>query len=82
MLEADCEQIPDLRFEIQILIADPQHVACRLSFDVTPKGDFLDLPVNGQRVAFCENVIYVFRDGKIQEVWSVIDKAAIEAQLR
>ena len=82
MLEADYEQIPDLRFEIQILIADPQHVACRLRFDVTPHGDFLGLSVNGQRVTFCENVIYAFRDGKIQEVWSVIDKAAIEAQLR
>lgn len=30
MLETDYEQIPDLRFEIQTLIADPQHVACRL----------------------------------------------------
>ncbi|ANF58724.1 ester cyclase [Halotalea alkalilenta] len=82
MLETDYERIPDLRFEIQILIADPQHVACRLRFDVTPQGDFLGLSVNGQSVTFCENVIYAFRDGKIQEVWSVIDKAAIEAQLR
>ncbi|WP_336605525.1 ester cyclase [Chromohalobacter canadensis] len=28
---------------------------------------------------FAENVFYEFRDEKIVQVWSVIDKAAIEA---
>jgi predicted ester cyclase len=37
--------------------------------------------VNGKRVNFAENVFYQFRDERIAEVWSVIDKAAIEAQL-
>ncbi len=40
MLERDCEQIPDLYFQIEILIADRNRVAARLRFDVTPKGDF------------------------------------------
>ncbi|WP_020187166.1 ester cyclase [Methylopila sp. 73B] len=82
MLEADYERIPDLHFSIQILVVDPPLVASRLDFDVTPKGKFLDLPVHGRRVRFCENVFYRFRDQRILEVWSVIDKAAIEAQLR
>ena len=56
-------------------------LACRLLFDVTPRGTFLGLPVNGRRVRFAENVFYEFREGKIQEVWSVLDKLAIEAQL-
>jgi predicted ester cyclase len=79
---ADYVALVPAAFESQSLIADSLHVACRLRFDVTPQGDFLGLSVNGRRVTFCENVIYAFRDGKIQEVWSVIDKAAIEAQLR
>jgi len=37
--------------------------------------------VNGRRVVFTENVFYRFRDERIAEVLSVIDKAAIEAQL-
>ena len=82
MLERDYRQIPDLRFEIEMLIADPPYIASRLRFDVTPKADFLDLPVNGRRVSFCENVFYAFRDRRIHQVWSVIDKTAIEAQLR
>jgi predicted ester cyclase len=81
MLEQDVRQIPDLRFNIALLIADPPMIAARLAFDCTPKGEFLGLPVNGRRIAFTENVFYAFRDGKIAEVWSVIDKAAIEAQL-
>ncbi|HEY8916070.1 MAG TPA: ester cyclase [Chitinophaga sp.] len=41
----------------------------------------MGLPVNGRNIVFTENVFYRFQDRKIKEVWSVIDKAAIEAQL-
>jgi predicted ester cyclase len=81
MLERDFAEIPDLKFNIELLICDPPHVASRLRFDCRPKGLFLDLPVNGRRVNFAENVFYQFRDERIAEVWSAIDKAAIEAQL-
>lgn len=81
MLEQDFSDIPDLAFNIQILVADADHVASRLSFDCSPKGNFLGLAVNGKKVSFAENVIYQFLDGKIVQVWSVIDKTAIEAQL-
>ena len=80
MLEQDFREIPDLRFNIELLISDPPHVAARLNFDCTPSGTFLGLAVNGKRISFSENVFYAFRDGKIHQVWSVIDKAAIEAQ--
>jgi len=82
MLEDDFEKIPDLYFDIQILVAEPPHIAARLWFDVTPTGQFLGIPVNGRKVSFAENVFYDFREGRIYAVWSVIDKAAIEEQLR
>ncbi|MCP3371314.1 ester cyclase [Bradyrhizobium cajani] len=81
MLERDFREIPDLHFNIALLICDPPRIASRLAFDCTPSGYFLGLDVNGRRVSFCENVFYDFHDGKIRRVWSVIDKAAIEAQL-
>jgi predicted ester cyclase len=81
MLEKDFSDIPDLRFDVDLLVCDPPHIASRLKFDCTPKGRFLGLDVNGRRVAFTENVFYEFRGGKIWQVWSVVDKAAIEAQL-
>jgi predicted ester cyclase len=81
MLKKDFCEIPDLYFEVQLLICDPPYIAGRLGFDCTPKGNFLGLPVNGKRVSFTENVFYEFRRGKIEKVWSVIDKTAIESQL-
>jgi steroid delta-isomerase-like uncharacterized protein len=81
MLERDFQQIPDLHFKIELMIAEPPYVGSRLRFECTPKALFLGLPVNGKRVSFAENVFYQFRSGKIEQVWSVIDKAAIEAQL-
>ena len=81
MLEQDFRDIPDLRFNIDLLISEPPRIASRLKFDCTPIGTFLGLAVNGRRVSFCENVFYEFDDGKIRQVWSIVDKAAIEAQI-
>jgi predicted ester cyclase len=81
MLERDFCEIPDLHFDVQLLISDPPYIASRLVFDCTPRGKFLGLDVNGKRVSFAENVFYEFRREKIWRVWSVIDKEAIEAQL-
>jgi predicted ester cyclase len=82
MLEGDHRAIPGLYFGLRLLIADPPHIASRLYFDCTPAGVLFGLPVNGKRVCFTENVFYEFREDKIWNVWSVIDKAAIEAQLQ
>jgi predicted ester cyclase len=81
MLEADFRAIPDLVFNIELLLAEPPRLASRLLFDCTPRGELFGLPVNGRRVRFAENVFYEWRDGRIHTVWSVIDKSAIAAQL-
>lgn len=81
MLERDFHEIPDLHFDIQLLISEPPRIASRLAFNCTPKAKFLGLDINGRRVSFTENVFYEFREGKIWQVWSIVDKAAIEAQL-
>ena len=81
MLERDCEEIPDLHFDVRMLIADPPYIASRICFDCTPKGRFFGLDINGRKISFAENVIYQVVRKRIVQVWSVIDKAAIEAQL-
>lgn len=81
MLERDFAAIPDLRFQIRLLVAEPPRVASRLWFDCTPKGELFGLPVDGRRVRFAENVFYTFRERRIAEVWSVIDTAAVAAQI-
>ncbi|MDU4694456.1 MAG: ester cyclase [Paenibacillus sp.] len=81
MLEGNYRDIPDLYFNIHTLVCEPPYISSHLRFDVTPKGQFMGLPVDGRSVLFYENVIYKYEDGKIKQVWSVIDKAAIEAQI-
>jgi predicted ester cyclase len=81
MLEQDFREIPDLRFRIDLLVCEPPTVAARLQFDCHPAGSFLGLAIDGRRVRFAENVFYGFEGGKIRTVWSIVDKAAIEAQL-
>ncbi len=81
MLVKDLAEIPDLYFDIGMLICDPPRIASRLNFDCSPKAKFLGLKVDGRRVSFAENVFYELRGDRIWQVWSVIDKAAIEAQL-
>lgn len=81
MLEKDFHEIPDLYFNIRLLISDPPRIAARLGFDCTPNGKFLGLDLNGEKISFAENVFYELQGGKIEKVWSVIDKAAIEAQI-
>jgi predicted ester cyclase len=81
MLRQDFEDIPDLRFNIELLANSPPLIAARLAFRCSPKGTFLGVGVNGRMVSFAENVFYEFRSAKIASVWSVIDKVAIEAQV-
>lgn len=81
MLENDFRAIPDLQFVIDLLMADPPRIAARLCFDCTPVGELFGFAVNGQRVSFTENVFYEFSDGRIRNVYSVIDKATVQAQL-
>lgn len=81
MLEQDFTDIPDLRFNVELLVVDPPCVASRLCFRCTPRARFMHLDVDGVAVSFAEHVFYEFTNGKIARVWSVIDKASIEAQL-
>ncbi|MEH3024340.1 MAG: ester cyclase [Pseudomonas oryzihabitans] len=80
MLEGDHAAIPDLHFVARLLVIESPWLAAQLDFDCTPKGELFGLAVNGRRVRFSEHVFYRFVDGRIREVRSLIDLAAIEAQ--
>ncbi len=81
ILRGNYQDIPDLRFTIDTLVADRKTVGSRLRFDCRPAAIFLGVPVNGRRVIFHENVFYYYQDGKISTVWSVIDPTEITRQL-
>jgi predicted ester cyclase len=82
LIAADITAIPDLFFDAHIIVASGDQVACRLLFDCTPQHEFLGFSPNGERLSFAEHVSYHYRDGRIAAVSSLIDRSAIEAQLR
>lgn len=81
MLEGDHAAIPDLHFAARLLVVEAPWLAAQLDFDCTPRGELFGLAVNGRRVRFSEHVFYRFENGRIREMRSVIDSAAIAAQL-
>ena len=72
---------PDIYFDVTILVADETHIAARINFHCTPLETFLGCKPTGKSVAFAEHVFYQLRDGKICQVWSLIDVPAVQHQL-
>jgi len=81
LIAAGIEAIPDLFFQVDLLVVRGEQVACRLTFDCTPQREFLGLQPTGASVSFSEHVFYRFTDGRIARVWSLIDRAGLAAQL-
>lgn len=80
-LADDVRAIPDLHYDIELLVVDRDHVGSRLRFDCTPQGEFLGVDAGGRRVSFTEHVFYRFRAERIEHVWSLIDTDEIRRQL-
>ena len=81
LIAADVEAIPDLRYTIDLLVSGDDTIAARLWFDCTPVRSFAGIAPTGGHAQFAEHVFYRFRDGRIAQVWSLIDTPAIRAQL-
>jgi predicted ester cyclase len=77
----DVAAIPDLYFDVHLLVAHDQTVGCRIFFRCTPQHEWQGWHPDGQTISFAEHVFYRFRDGKIEEVWSLLDRDAIAEQL-
>ncbi|KAF3081314.1 hypothetical protein TWF569_002253 [Orbilia oligospora] len=76
---------PDLKFHIDILVADDagdeQMVSARLLIKGTPEKEFLGFRPTGKSVEFVEHVFYRFVEGKIKEVKTVIDIEGLRDQM-
>ena len=81
LIADDVATIPDLYFDVRLLVVNGNRVAARIVFNCTPQRTFRGLEPTGKKVSFAEHVFYRFRGGKIAEVWSLLDQPATEAQL-
>jgi steroid delta-isomerase-like uncharacterized protein len=72
---------PDLRHQIELILAEDDLVAARQRWTGTHEGEFLGLEASGRRVEFTSTAVLRVRDGLIAQAWDEIDAAAILRQL-
>jgi uncharacterized protein YhfF/ketosteroid isomerase-like protein len=73
---------PDLRTDIEDLIAERDRVVARLSFHGTHRGEFRGIAPSGRTVRFTAIRVYRIADGKIVESWANQDALGLLNQLQ
>lgn len=72
---------PDLRFEIEDLVADGDRVASRMTASGTHTGAYMGVPATGRKVHCSVFGIARVRDGKLVEHWGVTDELHLMEQI-
>jgi steroid delta-isomerase-like uncharacterized protein len=72
---------PDLRADIEDILADRDKVAVRVRFRGTHAGEFLGFPATGRTVEYVSHEFYRIADGLIAEEWICSDMATLFRQL-
>ncbi|OAA69803.1 Polyketide cyclase, SnoaL-like protein [Cordyceps fumosorosea ARSEF 2679] len=81
MIESSFEEISGLHFTIKSLIVneEAQQIAARLGFTGVPIKEFRGIAPTGNAVRFSEHAFYQLEEGRIKQVWSLLDLAAYQA---
>ena len=72
---------PDLRVEIDDVVAEGDRVALRLTIHGTHQGDFLGIPATGRPVSYISHEFYRVADGLIAEEWICSNTATLFQQI-
>ena len=72
---------PDLKFQVEDLIAEDDRVAARWSMQATHTGPFVGFAASGKPVTQTAIVIYRVRDGKITRAWLQSDRLGVMQQI-
>lgn len=82
LLTAFLGALPDLRAEVEDVIASDDLVVMRLVVTATHRGDLLGIPATGRRVQWNAVDIYRVTDGgRISEEWACDDMATFGSEL-
>lgn len=72
---------PDMRMEVEDLIAEGDKVVARISMTATQQGEFMGVPPSGRSVDVQIIDVMRIRDGQAREHWGIIDGMALMQQL-
>lgn len=73
---------PDIRIDVEDVLADGDKTAIRLSFSGTHRGDGIGISATGRRFVSTAIIIVRWQDGKAVEVWNEFDAAGMMKQLQ
>ena len=73
--------IPDLHIATDDLIAEGDQVMKRFTARGTHKGEFMGVPATGNKIAVKGMEIFRIADGRIAEIWNVLDSLTLMQQL-
>jgi steroid delta-isomerase-like uncharacterized protein len=72
---------PDLRFEVEIVIADGDYVAARWTARGTHTGRWGDVDATGRFVTLSAVNLFRFESGRVAEIWNHRDDLGLQEQL-
>lgn len=72
---------PDIRFEIEGLVAENDMVAARVFYSGTHTKEWKGIPPTGKQVTVHEMMFFRFENERIIEVWEVPDEFSLRGQL-
>jgi len=72
---------PDLRFQIEDLLADGDRVAARVTVSGTHRGEFAGLAPTGKEIEISAIDFFRVANGKVMEHWGVEDQLGMMQQL-
>jgi steroid delta-isomerase-like uncharacterized protein len=80
--QALMKAFPDVHFVIEEVVEREDFLAARVTLEGTQRGDFAGIPATGRRMKVYDFAMYRIVDGKITDVWSLIDMHALREQLQ
>jgi len=75
------DALPDLRFEVEMIIADGDLVAARWTAEGNNSGPWGGQPPTGRHARFSGVNIFRFEDSKVAEIWNHRDDLGLMEQL-
>jgi steroid delta-isomerase-like uncharacterized protein len=72
---------PDVKFVIEEFVQQGDRLAARVTLEGTHQADFAGIPTTGKRMKVYDFAMYRIAEGKITDIWSLIDMQAMRDQL-
>jgi steroid delta-isomerase-like uncharacterized protein len=73
---------PDVKFVIEEIVQQGDRLAARVTLEGTHRAEFTGIPATGKRMKVYDFAMYRIADGKITDIWSLIDMQAMRDQLQ